>query len=547
MKKKIKKIAIWGSASFLFLILTAGILIKVIVTKDFIAEKIEENTNARIEISDISVPLWSVFSGITIEGFKIGYKDQETKKPMAERSPMKDHVIGFKSFDFKVAVGKLITSFGKDFELKSILLTEPSAKIVLYEKGGNNLDRLFLSSNEKEEKQPEEKKEADEQEDTSKQPEESRPFSIKSIPTIVKMSKIGLEKGDISVYVEEIKNKIKIKDLNLLVEDIYIDPKNLENPEKNKVMLNLGFVMSLDEHKGEGIQSFKIIFSTTGKIMPFHPKTGEVNENVSMKISLHKGTHFTGLALFEKLKKNTEQLKKIGVNLNFLKDDIELKNDASMGINYDKGKITVSDEPKIITDDAEYIIKKDSWVNIKTFTHRIESDLSLANKHTQKVEEQVEKVIKPAFETALKKLPAKIKKIAQEKITVSQLRDNLLKPARNPETNQIMLGFLSHETFSKPKVEITKPEFPSVKEIVKNAVNDAKNNLSGMISAEIDKLKNKAKEEIDKAKAEPERKKAEAEAKLKAEAEKKKAEAEAKAKAEAEKKATNLLKKKKLF
>ena len=78
--KIFKKVAIIGGIAFVVIVLAIGIAIKVFVDKDLVAKLIEDNINGRVEIEDISVPLWAAFSGITIDGFKIGYKDAEMKK-----------------------------------------------------------------------------------------------------------------------------------------------------------------------------------------------------------------------------------------------------------------------------------------------------------------------------------------------------------------------------------------------------------------------------------------------------------------------------------
>jgi hypothetical protein len=64
MKKalKILKKVLLGFGVLMLVVMIGGfIAIKVVVTKDFVATKIEENINGRVEIQDISVPIWAAF------------------------------------------------------------------------------------------------------------------------------------------------------------------------------------------------------------------------------------------------------------------------------------------------------------------------------------------------------------------------------------------------------------------------------------------------------------------------------------------------------
>ncbi|HRP69340.1 MAG TPA: hypothetical protein PLY93_07400 [Turneriella sp.] len=516
MKKalKILKKVILGFFALLFVIMIGGyIAIKVVVTKDFIATKIEENTNARVEIGDISVPIWAAFSGITVDNLKIGNRDAEIKKPMAERKPMQSQVIGFKKFNFQVALGALITSFGKNFELKSLLITEPTAAIVLGANGGNNLQALLIKPKTKEdlakeaadakEKKAEEAKKAAEA-TASKEP--SKPFDIREIPTVIKMGKIGIEGGAFTVNVQKFGQTLKLTNVNVMVRDILIDPKDLEH--KNHVGLTAQFVMEL-ANTGSGVKSFKIIYDLQGGLAPFNPKTGGPAESVTVTTGLKKGSYVTGLAVFEKLKNQTENLKKIGVNLNFLNETQTLTKDALSTIYYNAGVVTFQKPPTLATADFEFALTEKDYINVKTLDHLFRGDLSLAQQHTKKVEADLDKAIEGGITPALAQIPAgPVRDKAKASVTPAKVRASLLAPAM--KNGLITFGIESKASISAPAVRVVRPEFPSLKDIIQAELKKAAPDLKGMVNAEVDKLKDKAKAEankqIDKAKEEAKQK-----------------------------------------
>jgi len=520
--KKIIKITGWGFGVFVALIIITGIAIKIIVTKDFIATKIEEAINGRVEIRDISVPIWAAFSGISVDGFKIANKDAEMQKPMKDRAPITSEVIGFERFEFKVAVGKLIKSFGKEFELKSLLLIKPKAAVVLYENGSNNIMPLLVKpqetkpeSNDKPKedvKATEAKKEAKKEVAAAKvepakqnnQPVQAqttvgakKAFSIKSAPGIIKMGKIGMENGQFTVNIQKIQNTLYVDNVSFLLKDVFIDPKNLNNPERNKVNMVSSLNLELKENKkaDSAVSSFLFLFSSNGTIQPFQPETGEVAEFMVVEAIFHKGTKMTGLAAFKKLKGSTEQLNKIGINLDFLKDDILLSSDSKVKVEYNYGKVTFLNDLVINTEDSSMVAEAKSWVNINSYDHLINGSIRLAPNHTKTIEGQVDDVLRPGVNAIVGGLPANIRSTLGDKLNVETMRNNILKPARD-EQNRILLGFQSSGKLTSPSVAVTRPEFPSAKDVVAQEGKKVQGDAGAIVKGQAEQAKKQATESI---------------------------------------------------
>jgi len=502
MKKgfKIMKKILLGVFILIFVVMIGGfIAIKMVVTKDFVATKIEDNINGRIEIKDISVPLWAAFSGVTIEGFKIGYRDAEVVKPMAERTAMKNEVIGFKSFNFRVAIGALVTSLGKKFELKSLLFTEPVAHIVLAKAGGTNLDVILNKPKSKEDLKKEAEEAAAKKKEEKAKPkvvekkEPSKPFDFRELPTEIKMGKIGIEGGHFTVNVEAMGQTIKLSRVSVLLRDILIDPKDLQN--KNHVGLTTQFDLELQESKSGGIKSFKISYDLQGGIMPINPKTGGPAEAVTLKMGLKAGSFVTGLAVFDKLKDKTDVLSKAGIKLNFLQDTQTLSRDAYATIYYAGGVVTLKEPPALVTNDFEFRLSKDDFINVKSMDHHFRGDFAVAEKHTKQIQGELDRVIGSAVGPALEQVPAgAIRDQLKASLTPEKIRNSVLAPAMKNGT--LTLGVDSSAIVTSPIVKITHPVFPDLKTMLANELNKALGDLKGILLAELNKLKEKMLGEI---------------------------------------------------
>ncbi|MBS0619654.1 MAG: hypothetical protein JSR44_15825 [Spirochaetes bacterium] len=510
MKKilKIFKKIVIGFVILIVVVMIGGfIAIKVVVTKDFVATKIEQNINGRVEIGDISVPIWAAFSGVTVDNFKIGYRDAEVTKPMKERAPLKNEVIGFKKFNFQVALGALITSFGKKLELKSLLFTEPKAHIVLGKNGGNNLKPLLMKPLTKEEAANAKLKSAEEKAAAAKKAAEAKakgpdkPFDIREYPTQIKMGKIGIEGGYFTVAVESLGQTLVVSGANIFARDILIDPKDLEH--KNHVGLTAQFNLELKESKGGGVKSFKIIFDTQGGLTPIDPKTGGPAQAVTLRTGLRKGSYVTGLSIFNKLKDKTEMLNRAGIQLGFLADTQTLAKDAMTTINYAGGVVTVVEPPALITNDFEFRLSKGDYINVKNLDHHFRGDFSLASKHTKEIEATLDKNIATAVNPAVDKVPAgTVRDQIKLSLAPDKVRSEILAPAM--KNGLVTLGVDSSATISSPNVRVVAPQFPSLNDLIDAKIKSAGGDIGNLISGQADALKNEGKAKIDAAKKQAE-------------------------------------------
>lgn len=539
MKKPIKFLA-YFFGGFIALILIAGIAIRFIVTKEFIVEQIENNINGRIEIADISVPLWAALSGVTLEGFKLGPKDAEMEKPVEEREPMKNYALGLGAFRFQIAVGKLITSGGTDFQLKALTLEKPEANIVLYKGGGDNLTPLLLkpvdpdAAKEGEgEAEVEEEAPVVKEEPKAASKGSAEPFSIKSIPTRIELGEVGVKNGNFNVTIQEANQKLKVSNFNLLLKDMLINPADLD--KENQLKTEFGLVLELAETAKRGsVQSFRLDFSSFGLIRPFNPKTGYPSENLTLTLLLRKGTYVTGLSVLKELQKNAEQFKKAGVDIGFLGDEIRLSEDAQSTILYSAGKIIFKKPPVIKTGDFRLQLTEEDYLNVKSMDHLFRFEMLLSDEHSSKILSKVDGIVGSGVDSAIGALPAPMRANAEKSVDKKDIRNRILGNAVDPESDRLVFAGKSDGNFANPKLAMSKPSISDPKQVIADALKDAGSNLKDALAGELNKQKdalvNKANEEAAKAKAAAAAKAAEAEAA----AAKAKAEAEAKAKAEAE-------------
>jgi hypothetical protein len=195
---------------------------------------------------------------------------------------------------------------------------------------------------------------------------------------------------------------------------------------------------------------------------------------------------------------------------------------------YRGGVVTVQEPPALVTNDFEFRLTKDDYINVKTLDHHFRADLSLAAQHTKTVENDLEKVIGSAVTPAVSQVPAgPVRDQVKAALAPEKIRASVLAPAM--KNGLITFGIDSSGTMSSPNVRVVSPQFPDLKSLIASETKKATSNLGNMVGAQVDALKKKAmaegKAQVDAAKAkaqaeaERQRKAAEEEAKRKAQQE----------------------------
>lgn len=472
----VKKVLKWTGIVFgaiLVIIIGAGIAAMIIIDKPFIEGQMEKQLHRQVRIGDVSGGLFSAVSGFTVKDVKISNfkSDKEIEALKSKPVSDKDIFTSMKAFNFKISIPPLLS---RKFVLKELMLIGPQINIVRYKSGAFNFSDLLVSKP----LTPEEKAELEKKmrEEAAQPKEESKPLKADDIPVAINIGSVGMEDGNINFNDLTSGQKLNIYKVTAKVYDISIDPKNLEKNDNISLKVFAG-IKTLSRPESGAVQSFDVAFDMTGNIIPFDKKTRIMNPEISIKAGSPYGS-VTGLQVFNEMI-NVEQIAKYSGKFDFLKKEIDWKN-GYVKIHYKNNVVTLS-EGKFANDD--YALNFGGTVNIVSMNLNLDSDMTLAKKHTEKVKAQTSKL-------AVKVITGK----AKDYIKPDAVADAAVKPLLN-DSGEIFLKYAIKGSVSKPDVKLIHPKLGSLTDIFKDMLKDVAGDVAKQAE---DAAKKKAEKEVTK-------------------------------------------------
>jgi hypothetical protein len=462
-----KKILIGISVFFglILAVLVVGLLsISSIVTPDFIVSQIESSLNARADLKKVNISLFSALSSVELENLSLHERDHfaDNANLLKERKPSVNSILSVKKVDLKL---NFLALLKRNFQLKSFLLIEPSVSIVLKE-NGNSLTHLFqqpkLVAG-----QPNPALEI--KEDTTTADKSDKPFTVKSLPISANIDKVGMENGTIDIFIQKTLQKISLKNVNLLLTDIDIDPENLE--KHNAVHLTANVNCSVLNSGGHETALFKIL--SKGSIAPFVPKTGLVNPSVNYNLTLKQGSYINGLSIMDALSGNLPVLSNAGIKLDGFSKKADLTSDVNVAINYFSSKITLLNQIIFPTPNYDLTLEKDNWIHLETNEHHFKGSVLASKVESDKTVNGVDSAIKAQMKQGN---PLEIR---------NKILGNLIK------NDRVNLPFTSSGNIKSPNVQLA-VTLPSILDLAKGLIGEKlKDEIKKKLPAGVEDVINK--------------------------------------------------------
>lgn len=485
LKKVLKWIGIIIGGIFV-LIIGAGIALMIIVDKPFVESQMEKQLNRQVRIGDFSGGLFSAVSGFTVSDVKISNfkapKDLEALKgkPVSD----KDIFASMQSLKFKVSIPPLLK---KQFVLNELMLYTPQINVVRYKSGAFNFSDLLAPKKLTPEEKAELEKKMKEEAEAAKEkvPEKSKPLTADDIPVAINIGSVGMENGNINFSDMTSGQKINIYKVTAKVFDIKIDPAKLDKADNVSLKVFAG-IKTVGRAQSGSVQSFDVGIDLNGNVIPFDKKTRLLNPEIIVKAGSPYGT-MTGLQIFNEMM-NVEQLTKYCGKFDFLKKDLEWKN-GYVSIHYKDNVATLKDG-KFANDD--FALTFGGKINVASMALDLNTDMTMAVKHTAKVKSQTSKLAEKAITGKMK-----------DYVKADQIADAAVKPLVN-DKGEIYLKYEVKGTAEKPAPKLIHPALGSLADIVKDAGKDIAGAVvdkaadAAKAKAE-DKLKKEADKKADKA------------------------------------------------
>ncbi len=442
-----KKILIGISVFFglILAVLVVGLLsISSIVTPDFIVGQIESSLNARADLKKVNISIFSALSSVELEDLSLHERDHfaDNASLLKERTPSVNPILSVKKVDLKL---NFLALLKRNFQLKSFLLISPSVSIVLKE-NGNSLTHLFHKPKLVFGK-PNPALEI--KEETISVDKDNKPFTVKSLPISASIGKIGMENGEIELFIQRTLQKISLKNVNVLLTDIDIDPENLE--KHNSIYLIANLNLSVFNSGGQETGLFKI--QSNGSIAPFAVKTGLVNPSVNYHLTLKTGSYINGLSIMDALSGKLPVLSNAGIKLDGFSKKADLTRDVNLEINYFSNKITLLNQVIFPTPNYDLTLEKNSWIHLENNEHSFTGGVLASKAESDKAISGVDSAIKAQMK---KDNPVEIR---------NKILGNLIK------NDRVNLPFTSSGNIKSPNVQLN-ANLPSILDLAKGVIGD---------------------------------------------------------------------------
>ncbi len=471
MKKTLISIA--AAVLVLVLITTAGawVVLRNVLTEQFLVEQIESSLNVRAEIKKLNVSLFSALSSVEIEGVSLGARDSfaDAAAPLKDRTPMKSAAITIQKVDLKFSLLPLIQ---RRFELKRFLLIEPSISLTFLAGGGTSLKPLFqkplIVAGKPNPAVVDAAKDAATS-DAAKTESEDKPFSARDLPLAADLREIGIRNGTVSASLQKTGNLIRLSGLNLVIDSIDIDPADLDH--HNAARLDASADASVFSANGQ--EAALLLIRSSGAVVPFDAKTGAVNTGLEYAATLKKDSYITGLVVFDQLAGDLPILSQTGFSWKKLSERAALLRDVNVRVRYSHGLITFLDDSVFPTANYDLLLKKGSSLNAATAEHNFDASV--------RASESESRDILARFDRGIEK---KLKGQSAEQIR-SRVLGSLIKDGR------VELPFASAGNLSNPTVKLL-AEIPSLTEILTGSLKDViQNKLDQKIPGAAKEILNK--------------------------------------------------------
>ena len=181
-------------------------------------------------------------------------------------------------------------------------------------------------------------------------------------------------------------------------------------------------------------------------------------DEIISEISIGEGSNISEAGTLDKFKSSLSTLSDIGVNLEFLSENIELQKDVEIKTLFVAGKVSFLEDLNLETADYDLTLTKDSWFDLDDNSHEFQGNFLLSTDESEKIFNKVDKYIDEKTSKATDNGYSVDKNKIKDKLFEGMIQDD-----------RIYVKFTSHGDISEPEVSLSSsPE--SLEKIVEDAL-----------------------------------------------------------------------------
>ncbi len=345
---------------------------------DFWVSLVEKNTNCRVHVDDTKLSLFSKPAHLSFRGVKIGPRDGEEGKPLAQRAPMATATapITIPEIVLEVKLDDLMNRrlFIEQFRIISPVVVEGQDA-----QGKSSLESLFKKPRSKD-KIPTPPNAAN----TELQPVTAAEAPDKEIVRTkdglsFAVSNASIEGGTLTIQSSS-HTTVQIQDLNFNVSGIDIDPTDLANHNRITAKLSSHVIINGQARIGgvkRPAQLANLKLSGDSVITPINVTTGEWKPYSLLKLSLDKGSIIAGhITMGDAAGKEMKKLLEYGIDLSPVVVGGPLMEPAIVNAAFTTNTIVLTSDTRFVFPEYEVALEKKSYANAVVDKHDIDLRLS---------------------------------------------------------------------------------------------------------------------------------------------------------------------------
>ncbi|GEP44534.1 hypothetical protein [Brevifollis gellanilyticus] len=360
---------------------------------DFWVSLVEKNTNCRVHVDDTKLSLFSKPARLSFHGVKIGPRDGEEGKPLAERAPMATAAAPITIPEVVLEV-KLDDLMNRRLFIEQFRIISPVVMEGQDEQGKSSLESLFKKPRSKDEvPTPPAVANTELQPVTAAETPDEEIVRTKDGLAFA-VSNASIENGSLTIQSSS-HTTVQIQDLNFNISGFDIDPTDLTN--HNRITAKLSSHITINGQARIGgvkrpAQLADLKLSGDSTITPINPTTGEWKPYSVLKLSLDKGSVIAGhITMGDAAGKEMKKLLEYGIDLSPVVVGGPLMEPAIVNGTFSSNTFILGSDTRFVFPEYEVALEKKSYANAAIDKHNIDFRLSCGPELQARLQQGVSK------------------------------------------------------------------------------------------------------------------------------------------------------------
>lgn len=362
--------------------LVGAYVLRSYVNREFLVLQTEANINARVELEDVTLTLFTWPPSLRLSGIKIGPRDEFAGKPLEGRPPLVDAPVKIDMAYAELVPDELLH---QHFLPRIIRFIGVDVRETLSPQEGSSLERLFARPVEPlSEAVPEVPRALAVQPPVTAPPryveQSAPPATAEVVPTAepvqegsgagrLALKEISIEQGHFRIVNETADSKFdgEISDFYLSITDIDVDPLDIANHNHLIVKMKSKIVVNGIAEIGGRMQQVRFAdmkLTGEGDVNPVNPATMQWSPTAILKLVVERDSVIGGhMTIGDAAGQELDKLMKYGVDLRSIRIGGPLMRELAVNLRLQDQGIRFLEDAHLALPEYEVRVKRESWID----------------------------------------------------------------------------------------------------------------------------------------------------------------------------------------